>query len=226
MKWTVFDFEFTELLPSIGQDWPESLHITCGSIISSGDIMPQVWVENSSNYLSETSLSSFVDLLFLKRISGHYIATWGGSSSDWRLLMKDCPSKAKLIKLLALDSFDIPMCSCLGIGVMMGLNSACKALGFALKEEHSSSSMPELWLTNKEAVIQHVSNDAHATLIVLNNASNTGQLQWITKRGECKSWQIQFWTVRECLGLELPVVPWPIGPEQNAKLLARWILFV
>jgi hypothetical protein len=224
MKWTVFDFEFTHLLPNLGQTWPESLHISCGSIISSGDLFPQVWVENDANYLSEHSLAAFVDLLLFKRISGFSIATWGGSSSDWRLLMRECPSRAPLIKLLALDSIDIPMCSCIEIGVMMGLNSACKGLGFSLKEEFSSASMPDLWNTNRDAVIQHVSNDSHATLIVLENACNTGQLPWITKRGELKSWTIHFQSVRVCLTKDLPVVPWTIAPEQNAKLLARWLL--
>lgn len=225
MKWTVFDFEFTQLLPDLGQPWPDTLHISCGSIISTGDLWPSVWVENEADFLSEQSLAAFVDLLLVKRLSGHSIATWGGSSSDWRLLMRECPSKASLIKLLALDSIDIPMCSCVSIGVMMGLNSACRGLGFTLKEEFSSSSMPDLWHTNRDAVIQHVSNDSHATLIVLQNALTTGSLPWITKRGELKAWPAAFRSVRECLAMDLPSVPWTISPEQNAKLLARWLLF-
>jgi hypothetical protein len=225
MKWTVFDFEFTQLLPDLGQPWPESLHISCGSIISTGDLWPSVWVENEADFLSEQSLAAFVDLLLVRRMSGHSIATWGGSSSDWRLLMRECPSRASLIKVLALDSIDIPMCSCVSIGVMMGLNSACRGLGFSLKEDVSSSSMPELWRSNRDAVIQHVSNDSHATLIVLQNALITGLLPWITKRGELKTWDAKFISVRDCLALELPSVPWTIAPEQNAKLLARWLLF-
>jgi hypothetical protein len=116
------------------------------------------------------------------------------------------------------------MCSCIEIGVMMGLNSACRGLGFTLKEEFSSSSMPDLWRTNRDAVVQHVSNDSHATLIVLQSAYLTGSLAWITKRGELKTWSVKFRTVRDCLACELPDVPWQIAPEQNAKLLARWIL--
>ena len=84
--------------------------------------------------MSEATLSAFVTVLESLVASGHKIATWGGSASDWRLLSRECPRKATRIRELALESVDVPMCSCMTIGMMMGLNAACMALGFQLKE--------------------------------------------------------------------------------------------
>lgn len=230
MKWTVFDFEFSSLLPQIGP-WPNDLHIICASMLSTGDEHPEVWHEciDLASYLSEQTLEAFVDKLLIKYTSGHRLVTWGGSATDWRMLYKECPSKATTIKLLALDSVDVPMCSCISIGTMMGLNAACKALGFTMKDDSSSADVPRQWASGSEgrkAVLQHVSNDAHATLLVVETAYEKKSLCWLTPKNILKSWTFtEFLTVKECLAKELPNVPWIIGPNQNAKLMARWILF-
>lgn len=227
MKWTVFDFEFNQLLPQIGP-WPHDLHIICASVLSTGEKDPQVWYESSGHHLSAQTLEAFVDQLLNFYTSGHRLVTWGGSATDWRMLYKECPSRAKTIKLLALDSIDVPMCSCIAIGTMMGLNAACKALGLALKEDSASSDVPSLWLSGTEGrqkVLQHVSNDATATMLVVSKAYENKYLQWITQKNTLKSWSFSdFLTVKECLARELPSVPWTIGPTQNAKLMARWLV--
>lgn len=232
MKWTVFDLEFTELLPDLGHPLQNSIHIACASIMSSGDIFPQVWYEFSDNsiepgdFLSLTTVQAFVKTLAEKKSGGHTIVTWGGSSSDFKLLAKE--SKQDLIvRSLALDSIDIPMCTCISIGVMMGLNAACAALGLNLKESGSSKDVPELWRskTQRHAVIQHVSNDAFATMTVLDAMMRNSNLSWVTQRGHVSTWHFQeLWTVRECLAKELPVMPYAIMPQYNAKILARWLL--
>jgi len=226
MKWTVFDFEFTELLPDFGQPWPMSLHIACGSIMSTGDAWPHVWYERDASFMSETTLIAFVEALIVCANNGHRIVTWGGSSTDWRLLARECPSKEASIRSLALNSIDLPMCACLSIGMMMGLNAACMALGFSLKDAEASASMPEEWrLGHYEKVIQHVSNDAFATMMVLKHAEMTGFLPWISQKGHMKTWDhVVFWSVRECLARDLPPVPFTIAPNFNAKLMARWLL--
>jgi hypothetical protein len=176
--------------------------------------------------MSVPTLEAFIDLLALKAETTT-LATWGGSASDWRVLAYECPSRRDLVHKLALNSVDIPMCACMSIGMMMGLNAACMALGFTLKEGDSSASVPELWRHEEQRpqVLQHVSNDSFATMLVLKQAESNSVLPWITKRGERREWRdVVFLTVRECLQRELPHVPFAIGPNVNAKLLARWLI--
>jgi hypothetical protein len=225
-KWTVFDFEFNQLLPEIGQEWPLDLHIICGSIFSSGDPFPSVWHEKNSDYMSSDTLQDFLDFLEVKRREGHTIGTWGGSASDWRMFAKECPERHKDIVYMALNSVDVPLCSCICIGTMMGLNSACKALGFSLKDDDSSENIPELWKKSDERfkVLQHVSNDSYATLKVIEESEKHKNLAWITQKGFLKYWNpVVFYTVKECLQKELPKVAWTIMPNQNGKLMARWL---
>ena len=233
MKWTVFDLEFTKLLPDIGQPLQNDLHIACASIMSSGDVFPQVWYELLPNsiepgdFMSSSTVEAFVMTLAERQDSGHKIVTWGGSSSDFRVLAKECQQKDFLIRNLALDSIDIPMCACMSIGTMMGLTAACKAIGLNLKESGSSKDVPVIWqdLKRRYEIIQHVSNDAFATMAVLHSVMTHGVLNWITLRGQLRSWTCEnFLTVRECLAKELPIMPYVVLPQHNAKLLARWLL--
>jgi hypothetical protein len=234
MKWTVFDLEFNQLLPSIEEPWSNDLHITCASIFSDGDEWPQVWYERNEfnetpgDYMSEQTITAFVLTLSQLVQRGYSLVTWGGASSDWRMLHKECPSLRSLIVQLALNSVDVPMCACMSIGTMMGLNAACKALGYTLKDDASSSNVPDKWLAPEERqqVLQHVSSDAYATMFVLRQAVSTGQLPWITQRGQLKTWHnVSLQSVRACLSRELPNVPWTIQPNQNPKILARWLFF-
>jgi hypothetical protein len=229
MQWTVFDLEFSALLPQNGQ-WPDDLHITCGSIYSTCDLWPNVWYEATETlepgpFMSENTVKAFVEALETMASKGFTLVTWGGSATDWRMLEKECPEKKDTIRALALQSIDVPMCACMAIGMMMGLNAACKAIGIDLKDSEASSEVPETWLHDKAKVIQHVSNDSYATMQVLLRADQTKTLSWITKKGLMKHWHaVQFWTVKQCLARELPKVPFDIGPNHNAKLLARWLL--
>ena len=226
MRWTVFDLEFTELLPNYEQQWNSDLHVACASILSTDEAWPQVWHEADGHYMGHTTLEAFVDALAL-RAETTTLVTWGGSASDWRVLAVECPSRKDLICRLALESIDLPMCACMSIGMMMGLNAACMALGFTLKEGESSASVPELWrqLEQRPKVLQHVANDSFATMLVLKQAENSGVLPWITRRGDRREWRdVKFMTVSECLQRELPSVPFVIGPTMNAKLMARWLI--
>jgi len=248
--WTVFDLEYTELVQNPLQS---TIHISCASVYSSHDAWPQVWYEQCTstnntefpgNYMSEVTLEAFVDHLdYCSKISK--IVSWGGSASDWKLLYKECPSKRQLIKQLALQSIDIPLCSFMSIGQMMGLKSACSAIGLTLKEESDSSDVVFYWklcaccaskpsielpckacIESRKKVIQHVSNDSYGTYTVLLGAIQNGALPWITKKNQLKTWSpLQLCTVAQCLQKEVPKVPWIIDPSQNAKLLARWLIF-
>jgi hypothetical protein len=235
MKWASFDLEFTHLLPGLDEDIPADLHISCASIITTGSAWPQVWYERPvrgempNDYMSKKTLEAFLDTLEALALSGHTIVTWGGSASDWKILAKELPLRDTQVVKMALNSVDVPMCTCMTIGMMMGLNSACRALGFSLKDTDASENIPEVWnmstLEARTQVLQHVSNDAYATLMVVKSAETSGTLAWISKRGHYKTWTpVQFLSVKTCLSMELPNVPFTIGPTHNAKILARWLL--
>jgi len=235
MKWAAFDLEFTDLLPGLDEQVPEGLHISCASIITTGSAWPQVWYESPvygdvpNDYMSRKTLGAFVDALQDLVRNGFIIVTWGGSASDWKILAKEIPDRAQELIDMTLQSVDVPMCTCMSIGMMMGLNAACRALGFSLKTSDASENIPELWnkrtLEARTEVLQHVSNDAYATLMVVKSAETSGTLAWISKKGQYKTWSpVHFLTVKACLSRELPNVPFKIGPSHNAKILARWLL--
>jgi hypothetical protein len=239
MKWVVFDFEFTELLPphDAPEPWASSVQIACAALYCTNEAWPQVWYERAENgahqaapehHMSESTLSAFVSALQEKLREGYSIGTWGGAGSDWRMLCKECPSREADIRALAMASVDVPMASCMSIGMMMGLNAACRALGVALKDTEASASVPDLWTAGgpqgRFKALQHVSNDAYATLLVIKQAESSGSLPWVTQRGIIKTWSpVKFLTVAECLRMELPPVPFTIGPNMNPKILARWL---
>jgi len=235
MKWTVFDLEFTELLPPIGEPWAPTLHITCGAIYSTGDQWPQVWFERPvsdvdsipGDFMSEKTVEAFVETLLALARNGYTLVTWGGASSDWKMLYRECPKLGTTIKSLALHSIDIPMCSAMSMGTMMGLNACCKALGLQLKDSDASAKVPELWasLAKRNDILQHVSNDAFATMAILGHIIQNRSLPWITLKGTYKVWQhIHLISVRECLQKHLPSVPFIIQPHQNPKIMARWLI--
>jgi hypothetical protein len=232
MKWTVFDLEFTELLPPVGEPWGSTVHISCGSIYSLGDQWPQVWYERSfdydvGDYMTERTVIAFVEALQQKVEQGHVLITWGGAATDWRMLYQECPRLRTKIKQLALHSIDIPLCAAMSMGMMMGLNSVCKALNISLKDSDSSSKVPYIWSfrERRQEVLQHVSNDSYSTAAVVVFAMSTKTLPWITQKGSVKVWEnIQFMTVKYCLAKELPHVPWTIQPYHNPKILCRWLI--
>ena len=172
---------------------------------STNEAWPQVWYERPvgpvggpvgsaaapENHMSEATLDAFVTALQERLREGYKIGTWGGAGSDWRMLCKECPSREADIRALALASVDVPVASCMSIGMMMGLNAACRALGVALKDSEASASVPDLWtnggIEGRLKALQHVSNDAYATLLVIKHAESSGALPWVTQRGTIKT---------------------------------------
>lgn len=83
---------------------------------------------------------------------GYQLVTWGGMSSDFRMLIKECPDLKETIKDLVKTSLDIPFVSACTQGMMMSLSSVANACGFPEKVEGSSKEIPNLWTANRQAV--------------------------------------------------------------------------
>jgi hypothetical protein len=114
---------------------------------------------------------------------GYQLVTWGGMSSDFRMLVKECPFLKDSVQELARSSLDIPFVSACTQGMMMSLASVAQACGFSDKVEGSSKEVPSLWVTNRQAVYKHVSVDVTLTMKVYRNILQTGLLQWKTQKG-------------------------------------------
>lgn len=234
MKWAVFDLEFTALLPeTTASPWAPDVHILCASIMTTDDPWPKVWYEHGragmpADFMLTRTTEAFVRELSRLDSLGYTLVTWGGTASDWRMLAKEAPNMRHIVKALAMNSVDVPFCAFMQMGMMMGLNAACKALGMGFKNDSDSTLVPLRWTTASErpSVLQHVCNDSYATMMLVRLVESTASMAWITQRGHIRSWTpAHLWTVKECLQRPLPVTPYPIADNVNGKLLARWLIF-
>jgi hypothetical protein len=219
-KFVAFDLEFHEA--------PNGIQILCAASMSTDDAVPFVWFDNDNGHiadsLSEYTLANFVQFLMSKVNEGFCIVTWGGVGADFRHLCKLLPGLASEIKTLCLNSVDVPFASGSSIGMMMGLGSAAQALGIG-KKTNDSATIPSLWTSSRHEVLQHVSTDTYLTVAVVRNAIAHNELHWITSRGIRKTWcPAKLVTVRACLQMPLPNVPFQLQDCMNPKMLSRWIL--
>ena len=223
-KFVVFDLEFTKLVNN--NNWQE-LHIACASTMKSDDSFPFVWYDRSSfgiaDHISKSTLSNFIMYLQSLEALGYTIVTWGGAGADFRMLCKELPEMRNEILQLCLRHLDVPFASAMDIGMMMGLSACARAIGLEDKTVKSSE-IPELWRTNKQLVLTHVSTDSYLTVLVVKHIANTGGLAWITQKGQTRAWNpVSLRNVQECLLLPLPAVPFPLVDHMNPKILSKWM---
>lgn len=221
-KFIAFDLEF--------RITDGDVEILCAASMSTDDAVPFVWVDNINEHLIRDQLSSytlatFVRFLLARHAEGYTVVTWGGVGSDFRHLAALLPWLASDIKNLCLNSIDIPFVSGSSIGMMMGLSAAAQALGFGHKA-NDSSLIPTLWDAGRRTeVLQHVSTDTYLTVVVVRHALLHNELQWITSKGLRRTWcPAKLLTVRACLQMPLPTVPFQVQDSMNPKMLSRWIL--
>lgn len=111
MKCVVLDLEFTDLVPDEDSDFETSdICIACAAtVLSDPGASPMVWKPDS---LEMSMTSELIEglLNYLEAITsmGYILVTWGGMSSDFRMLQKVCPIADQRIERLALQSVDIP----------------------------------------------------------------------------------------------------------------------
>lgn len=201
--------------------------------MTSDDMWPKVWFERGhaglpAEFMLPRTTEDFVRELSRLDALGYVLVTWGGTASDWRMLAKEVPHMRASVNALAMNSVDVPFCAFMQMGMMMGLNSACKALGWSLKSENDSTLVPLKWSTPSErtSVLQHVCNDSYATMMLVRLVATSSTMAWVTQRGHVRSWTpALLWTVKECLQRPLPTTPFPIADNVNGKLLARWLIY-
>lgn len=226
-KFVAFDLEYTGLVPAHdASPWASEIHISCASTMASDAVVPLVWFDrdvsgNITEFMSTATLQNFVAYLANMHSEGYLIVSWGGVASDFRMLAKELPHVASDIQTMCLESVDIPFVSGTTMGMMMGLSAAASTLGFPSK---NSSIVPDLWKVNKPYVIEHVSADTFMTVAVVRNALQSKQLSWTTSKGSIRTWcPCALYTVRTCLQMPVPHVPFDLQDRMNPKLLSRWL---
>lgn len=226
-NFVVFDLEFTELL-STETDYT-NVQISCASTLISTESIPNVWydtdsVGNIQNHLSTQTVNKLFEYLLSFQNNGYAIVTWGGTASDFKVLSKKVDIHyVPYVIQMCLDHYDIPFSSGTYTGMMMGLSAAAKGMGLQDKE-FLSSGIPDLWKTDKNSVLRHVSNDSYMTCELAKHILVKGSMPWITSKGHYKMWNPAILnTVRNCLQLPVPKVKFEIQNTMNPKWLSKWI---
>lgn len=225
MKCIVLDLEFTELVPD--EDLEKSnLQIACAAtLLSDYKGPPLLWTPDAN--VCALTLDILVHLIaYLEAMTsvGYTLVTWGGMGSDFRVLQKEVPHLRDTIRKLAMNSVDVPFVSASCQGMMMSLSAAAEAIGISEKEADSSKMIPQMWQSNmRDAVHDHVSRDVRLTMEVFTEICRTKLLKWKTQRGFIRTWAFQFKSVKECLQMPKPDVPFDVAKHMDPKYQSRWI---
>ena len=228
MKCVVLDLEFTDLVPDDSLE-SSNLQIACAAtLLSDTGNQPILWTpHDEAPALGLDHLVSLIGYLEAMVQRGYILITWGGMSSDFRMLQKECPSLKTSIQKLALDSIDVPYVSACVQGMMMSLSSAAEGLNIQdSKAFKSSLKVPELWTSGQRSLVHdHVILDVRLTMEVFQSCVESGILKWKTLRGFIRVFRFQFLTVRQCLTMPRPNVPFEISAKMDPKVQAQWLYY-
>ena len=228
MRCVVLDLEFTQLVPEESLE-SSSIQIACAAtLLSDTGNAPILWTPHEDvPALDMDRLVSLIGYLEAMVQRGYLLVTWGGMSSDFRMLQKECPILKSTIQKLALDSIDVPFVSACVQGMMMSLSSAAEGLNIQdTKAFKSSIKVPDLWTSGKRSEVHdHVCLDVRLTMEVFQNCAETGILKWKTMRGFIRVFRFEFVTVRNCLTMPRPNVPFEISSKMDPKVQAQWLYF-
>jgi hypothetical protein len=201
--------------------------------------------------LEECDLVKLVEFLEGAASRGAALVSWGGTSSDWRVL-HDRFSSAELkqrIKALTKAHVDIPLIACAASGMMMGLEASRQGMqiGAALRTLESAA-VPGFWrsreLPLQTLVLQHVAEEAfhtaaiYSALLARGRAGALPTLTWVTRRRKLRSLTLQLSanfsgssgsssstlpSVSECLTWAPPRTDFPIPPQFEVLAQTAWL---
>lgn len=242
-----FDLEFVGELPST---WSHELtedaearnaravEILCAGIVSFGStgiLRSKVIASPTTTCLQFVQVQQFIDHLRWFHDHGWTIVSWGGMASDFRVLHAVCLRnsdlrRAAVVRQLALDHIDMPLCTATTQGHMMGLAAACRAMGVPMEKGPDDSRMiSSYWAEDRDRVLRHVLADAWSTVRVFDIAVNQfgeARLWWITRRGHQLTWSHpHFLTVAQCMAYPPLTGEKRAHPPRDRDSCTRWIRF-
>lgn len=205
---------------------------------------PRLWTRTDAQgkyaALRESDLLELIDFFEGAVQRGVALVSWGGTSSDWRVL-HDSFSSAELkerIKALAKAHVDIPLIACASSGMMMGLEAARQGMQIgALHRTLESAAVPGFWrsreLPLQTLVLQHVAEDAFHTAAIYAAllARAVPTLTWVTRRRKLRTLTLQsssqspstLPSVAECLTWSPPRTDFPIPPQFEVLAQTAWL---
>ena len=215
--------------------------------------VPQLWSSSTKDgfcQLQPLQFEALLDTLWAAHLSGCVVATWGGTGSDWPVMLKNAQSdeQREKIRILAREHVDIPLISSAANGMMMGLVPAALGMGLGSRPACESEDVPRFWNSGDPArqdeVLEHVLWDSKTLAQIyfkLFFAAQGGRpaLHWITQKSGPRTVRLQRSRVEMPPGEEeerwqLPpvkeVMAWPdpqanfeIPPHLNAKKICEWL---
>ena len=213
--------------------------------------VPQLWSSSTKDGFSELQplqYDALLDTLWMAHLSGCVVATWGGTGSDWPIMLKNARSEEQRMRIrtLAKESVDIPLISAAANGMMMGLVPASLGMGLGTRPACESEDVPRFWNSGDPArqneVLQHVLWDSKTLAEIyfkLYFAAQGGRpaLHWITQKSGPRTVRLQRVKVSEENGEDRYVLPsvkevmtWPepqtnfeIPSHLHAKKLCEWL---
>jgi len=206
--------------------------------------IPQLWISQDSKgftSLSAVMVHALLEELWNSYKSGTTIITWGGTGTDWKILLKAAPSKSDMIHELALYSVDIPMVSAAANGMMMGLNSVAMGMGLGSRPSCTSEDVPRLWkskdASKQHEVVKHVEWDAWACVAIWNRLIfqaqfNRPQLTWMTQKSGIRSVRIQrvfkdthfsLPSIHDIMQWKSPEVKFTVPDHLNHNKMMEWL---
>lgn len=247
-----FDLEMSGLLPQ--GEWPADgsspVRILCAATarVGSKGEEPHVrtWHNTAAAYsfplpwMGAVDLCALLDYLWEAVGRGETVVSWGGLSSDWRVLAAEIrdhsPLHAARCAVLARAHVDIAFAAATSLGGMMGLRAACAGMGLETKHPDSSAMVPMLWAVGQGGfVLAHVAADALATAQVYAGMFQGGgqpQLSWLTARGTVATWyapwlsdggKARLLTVDECLARPIAKTKYEVPPHMAREAQAGWL---
>jgi hypothetical protein len=198
--------------------------------------VPQLWSSGNRDgftTLQQSTYDALLDSLWDAHMSGCIVLTWGGTGSDWPVMLKNAKTdeQKQKIKILARESVDIPLISVAANGMMMGLVPAAVGMGMGLRPSCDSEDVPRFWNSGNPArqneVLEHVVWDCKTLSSIYFKLYFSAQharptLQWITQKSGPRSVRLQ--RISEGGVYRLPCVKetmrWP-EPQANFEIPAH-----
>lgn len=208
--------------------------------------VPQLWStpqKDGFTILNQSTYDALLDSLWDAHMSGCTVLTWGGTGSDWPVMLKNARDdvQRKKVTLLARESVDIPLVSVAANGMMMGLVPAAVGMGLGMRPSCDSEDVPRFWKSGNPAkqneVLQHVVWDCKTLASIYFKLYFSAQharptLQWITQKSGPRSVRLQrineggifrLPSVKETLSWPDPKANFEIPAHLHPRTLTAWL---
>ena len=230
-QYLAFDIETASTVEA--DDWRtcRPLGITCAAAVAS-DVpdRPVIWHGMTAagvpaDRMSREEARSVVADLCAYVEQGYTLLTWNGAGFDFDVLAEEADAYPDC-RTLARDHVDMMLHVLCEKGFPIAIDNAAKAMHIDGKPEGMSGQLaPSLWAEGEfQTVLDYVAQDVRMALQVAEASEDARALQWVTRRGQTRTFAIPngWLTVREANALPVPDTSWMTKPLDRGEIL-RWL---